>query len=109
MYLAILFQSSRQRSFEQLRDSLQILGRIHAEGFVFGFDHPNGMAVLESAQLFQPLGLFQRPHRQIGIAQQEIAPIHVQADVLEMRYAVRPTGCTEWATAKNRWRFQSGP
>ena len=42
------------------------------------------ITVLERAQLLQALGLLERTDRQIGIAQQEIAPVHIQPDVLEV-------------------------
>src|ERR1700691_5385964 len=65
-YLAIWFRKF-DRSLEQLRHTFQILGRIHAQRFVLGFDYPDRVAVFQRAQLLQPLGLLQRPDRQIGI------------------------------------------
>src|SRR5580658_4756232 len=63
-YLAIWFRKL-DRSFEQLRHTFQILGRIHAQRFVLGLDYPNRVAVFQRAQLLQPLGLFEGTHREI--------------------------------------------
>src|ERR1017187_1143180 len=70
-YLAIWFRKF-DRSLEQLRYTFQILWRIHAQRFVIGLDYPDRVAILQRAQLFQPLRLFQRPHGKIRISQQEI-------------------------------------
>ena len=76
----------------KLIDPFQILRRIHAQRFVFGFDHADLIAVFERAQLLQPLGLFERADRQVGIAQQKIAPVDVQADMFEVRRtSLRPS------------------
>ena len=83
MYLAM--NQSREASNE-LRDTFEVLGRVHAQRFVFGFDHPNGIAVFQRAQLLQPLRLFERTDGQIGVAKQKIPPIDIQTDVLESRH-----------------------
>src|SRR5271157_5437828 len=85
MYLAILFYPLRHRGVEQLANSREVLGRIHSPGFELGLHHADSIAVFEGAQLLEPLRPFQRPHRQRGISQQEIPPVHVKTDVLEMR------------------------
>src|SRR5580693_5199341 len=79
-YLAIWFRKLH-RSLEELRHTFQIVGRIHAQRFVLRLDYPDRVAVFERAQLFQPLGLFQRTDRQIGISQEKVTAINVQADV----------------------------
>src|SRR5205085_11880098 len=84
MYLAM----NGNGSFKQLRDALEVLGGVHAEGFIFGFGDPDRITVFESPQLFQSLGLLQRANRKIGVLQQKIPPIYVQTNVLESRHTV---------------------
>src|ERR1700691_1302871 len=79
-YLAIWFRKLH-RSLEELRYTFQILGRIHTQRFVLGLDYPDGAAILQRAQLFQPLGSFERPHRQIGISQEKAPAVKVQANM----------------------------
>src|SRR5436853_2095500 len=86
IYLAMTFRALHG-SFEQLRYALQIGRRIDAQGFVLGCDHTYAVPVLERSQLLEALGFFQRPHRQAGVAKQEVALIDVEADVLEVHGA----------------------
>ena len=65
MYLA-MYRSVRRCLFtgyggEQLRTPASGPRAYPRPGFVFGFDHPDPVAVFERPQLLQPLGLFQRP------------------------------------------------
>src|ERR1022692_965515 len=84
-YLAIWFRKLH-RSLEQLRHTFQILGRIHAQRFVLGLDHPDRVAIFQRAQLLQPLGLFERPHRQVGISQEKVPAVNVQANMFVVRH-----------------------
>src|SRR5690348_2564117 len=87
MYLAIRIHP-RQRSLEQLRHSLQVLRRVHAYRFILGFYHANLVAVLERPKLLEPLGPLQRTRGKFRVAQQEIPPVDIEADVLVVH---RPT------------------
>ena len=111
MYLAIVIVHLVQIDASNSRGHpFQILRRIHAQRFVFGFHHANAIAVFERAQLLQPLGLFERTDRQIGIAQQKIAPVHIQADMFEVSDARPPLAHDkEWGSAKNKWRCRRDP
>src|SRR5271157_2350918 len=84
IYLAILSHPLCHRGFEQLANSLQVLGRIHSQRLALGFHHPDSIPVLPRAQLLQPFRPFQRPHRQRRISQQKIPPVNVKANMLEM-------------------------
>src|SRR3954453_23838462 len=84
MYLAM----NGDRSLKQLRDTLEVLGCIDAERFVFCFRYPDRVTVLKCPQLFQSLGLLQRADRQVGVIQQQIPPVDVQTAVLESRHTV---------------------
>src|SRR5712671_4102019 len=80
MYLAIL-NHPRQRHLKQFRHPCQILRCIHADGFVFCFNHAYLVPVFQGTQLLQLLGSFERPHRQSWISQQKIPPIDIQANM----------------------------
>ena len=82
MYLAISFRALQGR-FEQPGYAFEIVRRIHAQRFVLGFHHADAIPVFERPQLLQPLRLLQRTDRQGGVAEQEIPPVHVQADMFE--------------------------
>ncbi len=85
---------------------MPIFGRVDAERFVLGFDHADFEAVFEGAQLFQSFGLFERADGEVGVSQQKIAPVDVEADVFEVgRGRVgRSRVYKEWASARNRAR-----
>src|SRR5580698_4381836 len=79
MYLAILISHHTK----QLRYFFPILGRIDAQRFILRFHYANFEPVFERAQLLQALGPLEGTDRQIGILEQEIAPIHIQPDMFE--------------------------
>ena len=73
----------RARHRQQLAaHALQVLGRVHADGVVCGFDRVNAIAVLERAKLFERFGPLERRLRKRGEFQQEGAAIAVEPDVL---------------------------
>src|SRR5260370_9416700 len=83
MYLAILNHPC-QSSFKQLVHPFQVVWRVHAYGFILGFDYADLVPVLERAQLLQALGFLKRADRHIGIPHQEIAAVNIKSDVLEV-------------------------
>src|SRR5580698_3612474 len=70
---------------DQLADPLQIRRSIHAERFIVRLDYADLKTVLERSQLFQTFPLLQRPNRQIGILQQKISAVHIEADMFVVR------------------------
>ncbi len=68
----------------KLRNQLPVRRRIDAERFIFRFYDANAEAVFERAQLFQALCLFQGADGKIGIGEQELAAVDVEADVFEI-------------------------
>src|SRR5579863_9490048 len=80
MNLAIRF-CKFQGSLEELGHTFQIRRRVDAQRLVFGFDHTDGVAVFEGAQLFQALGAFERAYREIGVREKKVPAVDVQTDV----------------------------
>src|SRR5690606_15542462 len=74
--------SAFDAGFDQPAHARQILRCVDANGVGVGLDGGNPEAVLEHAQLLEPLGLFERRGRQRGDPQQELAPVGVEAQVL---------------------------
>src|SRR5438067_8224218 len=66
MNLAML-NPLKNGSFEQLGYPVEVFGRIHAQGFVFGFDDANAIPIFKRAKLFETFGLLQASNRQRGI------------------------------------------
>ncbi len=61
------------------RTALQILRGIDPDGVRGGFDRADSESVFEGAKLLEALGPLERRRRQSGQAQQELAPVDVQA------------------------------
>ncbi len=110
MYLAIVILHRLVSRRANSSRTFQILRGIHAQRFVFRLHYPDGEAVFQRAQLFQPLGLFQRPDRQVGIPQQKIAPVDVKPDVLVNARPSRAVARKRNGRAgKINARFRTGP
>src|SRR6516165_4967110 len=59
MYLAISFYPLQDGSVKKMSNSSQVVRRVNSQRFRLGLHYTNRMPVLQRAQLFQPLGLFE--------------------------------------------------
>ena len=71
---------------------LPILGRVDAERIVFGFHDADLVTVFEGPELLQAFGFFERSDGEVRVAEQEVAPVDIESDVLEVSrgIGVRP-------------------
>src|SRR5947208_2048938 len=88
MCLAMLY--TRLGGLEQPGYPFEVFGRVDADGFVLGLDHPDVITVFERTQLLEALGLFEGSNGEVGVGKQKIPAVNVQPDVLVMNRARRP-------------------
>src|SRR3954453_20719966 len=74
--------SARARALrlESCADALEVRRRVNADALGGGLHRRDPVAVLQHAQLFEHLGVFERRRRKLREPQQELPPVHGQAD-----------------------------
>ena len=80
---------------EEFLCSRKVVGRVDADGFDIGEADADAIAVLQPAELFEALGLFERRGRQLRDFAKDFATVGVEADVLQEGELFEPTARSE--------------